>query len=58
MKNNTGLEYQMTKEMFDSILATRTEAEKKQNPYNYVMDTLNREGNFLGTIKRLSIMED
>ena len=41
MKNERAIEYQMSKKMFDAILATRSETEKKENPYAFVMRVLN-----------------
>lgn len=55
MKNSRAIEYQMTKKMFDAILATRTEAEKKENPYTFVMGVLNEQNGLRGTVKSISI---
>ena len=57
MKNTNGIDYKMTQRMFDSILDTRTEEEKKQNPYSYVMDVLNAEYGLRGTVKHISIFD-
>lgn len=50
------IEYQMTKQMFDAFLADRTESEKKANPYQYVMDVINRQFGLIGQVKRLFII--
>lgn len=58
MKNEKSIDYRMTKKMFDSILATRsTESEKKQNPYDYVMQVLNEGYGIRGTVKHISIFD-
>lgn len=57
MKNNRGIEYQMTKKMFNSILASRTEDEKKQNPYDFVANVLNESYGLRGVVKHISIYE-
>lgn len=57
MKNNRGIEYQMTRKMFNSILALRTEDEKTQNPYDFVMSVLNEGYGLRGTVKHISIYE-
>lgn len=41
MKNSQGLEYRMSKKMFNELLSSRTEEEKKQNPYVYVIQIIN-----------------
>lgn len=51
---NTELTYQMTKKMFNAILATRTEEEKKLNPYAFVTKVVNEEFGIKGTISRVS----
>lgn len=55
MKNSRAIEYQMTKKMFDAILATRSEEEKKENPYTFVMGVLNEQNGLRGTVKNISI---
>lgn len=47
-------EYQMTKKMFDELLKTRTEEEKKMNPYEFVAQVVNREFGVKGTVSRIS----
>lgn len=59
MKNNSrGMEYKMTKKMFNHFLEGRSEEEAKQNPYNYVMDLVNREFGIKGTVKRILIYDN
>lgn len=55
MKNNKGIEYQMSKKMFNSLLELRTEEEKKQNPYDFVMNVLNEQYGLRGTVKHISV---
>ena len=55
MRNSTGLEYQMSKKMFDNLLSMRTEAEKKENPHAFVIRLLNERGDLRGTVKSLSV---
>lgn len=55
MKNERAIEYQMSKKMFDAILATRSETEKKENPYAFVMRVLNEQNGLRGTVKSVSI---
>ena len=58
MTNNPhAIEYQMTKTAFDNILKTRNEAEKKTNPYTFVMGILNSQNGLRGTVKKLHIIE-
>ena len=54
MKTN-GMEYQMTKKMFDHLLSTRSEEEKKLNPYAFVTQVVNREFGVKGTVTHISI---
>lgn len=56
MKNND-IEYQMTKQMFDALLKTRSEEEKKLNPYAFVMQVINREFGIKGTVTHISIYD-
>lgn len=58
MKNDRPIEYQITKKAFDSILETRAEAEKKLNPYQYVMDVINTEYGLRGTVTHIAIFDD
>lgn len=55
MKNNRAIEYQMSKKMFNSLLELRTEEEKKQNPYDFVMNVLNEQYGLRGTVKHISV---
>ena len=56
MKNKS-VEYQMTKRMFDSLLNTRTELEKKLNPYVFVMNVINNEFGVKGEVTHISIYD-
>lgn len=49
-----GKEYQMTKKMFDALLATRTEEEKKMNPYAFVTAVVNAEFGVKGEVAHIS----
>ena len=54
MKNTKPIDYQMTKKMFDTILASRTtESEKKLNPYEYVMSVINEQFGLRGTVTHI-----
>ena len=50
----TGKEYQMTKKMFDYLLTTRSEEEKKMNPYAFVTMVVNNEFGVKGTVTHIS----
>ena len=56
-KKVNGMEYQMTKQMFDSLLKTRSETEKKLNTYVFVMQVVNREFGIKGTVTHISIYD-
>lgn len=56
MKNERPIEYQMTKQMFNSLLETRKEEEKKLNPYSFVINVINDTFGLHGTVKRIDIM--
>lgn len=56
MKNEKPIGYQMTKKSFDGILSTRNEAEKKLNPYQYVMQYLNEQNNLRGKVTSIQII--
>lgn len=58
VKNERPIDYQMTKRMFDGILATRTEDEKRMNPYSYVMNFINESYGLRGTVTHISIAID
>lgn len=58
VKNTKPLEYQMAKKMFNAILDKRNDLEKKQNPYNYVIDVINKEFGLRGEVKKIFIYED
>lgn len=56
MRNEKSIGYQMTKKSFDGILSTRNEAEKKLNPYQYVMQYLNEQNNLRGKVTSIQIV--
>lgn len=49
------LEYRMSKRMFDELLSTRTEEEKKQNPYSYVASIVNKQFGLKGNVTKISV---
>ncbi len=51
-----GIEYQMSKEMFNAFLAERSESEKKLNPYQYVMDIINKDFGLKGKVTHIFIV--
>ena len=53
MKSNE-MSYQMTKKMFDELLKTRSEEEKKMNPYTFVARVVNSEFGVKGTVTRIT----
>ena len=57
MKNNTALEYRMSKKMFNSILSGRSEEEKKQNPKDYVAEIVNEQFGLKGTVTNISVYD-
>lgn len=58
MTNNPHpIEYQMTKAAFDNILKTRNDAEKKLNPFAFVMNVLNTQNGLRGTVKKIHIVD-
>lgn len=57
MKNNQSLEYRMSKKMFNSILAERSEGEKKQNPKDYVAKVINEQFGLKGTVTNISVYD-
>lgn len=57
-KINDGLEYRMSKKLFDVILGKRTEAEKRKNSKDYVISVINREFGLKGTVTHVSIYSD
>lgn len=56
MRDNTEIKYQMSKKAFEAFLAERSESEKKQNPYEYVMDVINRQFGLKGKVTSLSVV--
>lgn len=57
MKNSQGLEYRMSKKMFNELLSSRTEEEKKQNPYAYVAQIINEQFGLKGTVNKVSFYD-
>lgn len=58
MANNPRpIEYEITKSAFNAYLKLRNEAEKKLNPYSYVMGILNEQGGLRGTVKKIHVQE-
>ncbi len=56
IKNERPIEYQMTKRMFNTILEKRSEIEKKENPYSYVMKVINEEFGLRGKVTSIFII--
>lgn len=50
-----GIDYQMPKKMFDELLKTRTESEKRLNPYQFVMGIINEQFGIKGTVTHLTL---
>lgn len=57
MKNSNPIDYRMSKQMFNAILATRKGNETKLNPYTYVMNYVNDTFGIRGTVKHISLFE-
>lgn len=57
MTNSRPLEYKMPNKLFKAYLEQRTEAEKKINPYVYVMNILNENAGLRGTVKKILISD-
>ncbi len=55
MSKVNGVEYQMSKKMFDALLKSRHEDEKNVNPYEYVMKIINEGFGVKGTVTHISI---
>lgn len=55
---NDGLEYRMSKKLFDAILGKRTETEKRKNSKDYVISVINKEFGLKGTVTHVSIYTD
>ncbi|MCM1324728.1 MAG: hypothetical protein NC218_11455 [Acetobacter sp.] len=49
------IEYKMTKTAFQELLKQRTETEKRQNPYNYVMQVINETYGLRGKVTHLIV---
>ena len=56
MKNN-GIEYQMTKNMFNALLKTRKSTEKNMNPYEFVAKIVNEQFGVKGTVTHITVTE-
>lgn len=57
MKNSQGLEYRMSKKMFNELLSSRAEEEKKQNPYVYVIQIINEQFGLKETVNKVSFYD-
>lgn len=55
MKTVEQIEYRMPKKMFDLMVKTRSGADKKMNPYAYVMKVINNDFGLKGEVKKLHI---
>lgn len=55
MTNSKSIEYQITKKQFDGILSTRNDEEVKSNPYQYVINIINKTYGLRGTVTHLVI---
>lgn len=50
------IEYRMSKKMFDLLVKTRSSvADKKMNPYAYVMKVVNNDFGLKGEVRKLHI---
>lgn len=49
------IEYSMSKKLFNAILDTRTETEKKENPYDFVAKVINEEYGLRGEVSRVIV---
>ncbi len=55
-KHAEQIEYRMPKQMFDLLVKTRSSAaDKKMNPYAYVMKVVNSDFGLKGEVKKLHI---
>lgn len=57
LKNERPIGYQISKKMFTSILSLRSEADKKLNPYQYVMGYLNEQNNLRGKVTSVQVVD-
>lgn len=48
----------MPNSLFKAMLSKRNEAEKKLNPYVYVMNIINNEFRLRGTVRKIFVYED
>ena len=51
------IDYRMTKQMFDTILDTRSEEEKKLNPYVFVIRYINDNFGLKGRVRHISLFD-
>jgi len=52
-----GIEYRMSKKMFDALLKDRSEEEKKNNPYAFILKVINQQFGIKGTVTHISIFD-
>lgn len=50
------ISYQMSKKAFDAMLEKRSEIEKKENPYTYVMKIINEQYGLKGIVTSISLV--
>ena len=51
------IDYRMTKQMFDNLLDSRSDEEKKMNPYVFVIKYINENFGLKGTVKHISLFD-
>ena len=49
------IEYKMSKKLFDAILDTRSESERKMNQYEYIVKVINEEYGLRGVVSRVIV---
>lgn len=50
------ISYQMSRKAFDSMLEKRSEIERKENPYVYVMKIINESYGLKGVVTSISLV--
>lgn len=50
------ISYQMSKKAFNAMLEGRTENEKKENPYTYIMKVINEQYGLKGIVTSISVV--
>lgn len=50
------ISYQMSRKAFDAMLEKRSENEKKENPYVYVMKIINEQYGLKGIVTSISLV--